>query len=49
VERFAAGKLDDDLTMLILEFVGSSLEEGASQHLTGVIRGTAEGGDRDLG
>jgi serine phosphatase RsbU (regulator of sigma subunit)/CHASE3 domain sensor protein len=45
VERFAAGKLDDDLTMLILEFVGSSLEEGASQHLTGVIRGTAEGRD----
>jgi serine phosphatase RsbU (regulator of sigma subunit)/CHASE3 domain sensor protein len=27
VERFAAGKLDDDLTMLIVEFLGAPLEE----------------------
>jgi serine phosphatase RsbU (regulator of sigma subunit) len=49
VERFAAGKLDDDLTMLILEFVGSPLGEGVSQHLTGVSRVTAEGRHRHLG
>jgi serine phosphatase RsbU (regulator of sigma subunit)/CHASE3 domain sensor protein len=35
VERWAAGKLDDDLTMLILEFVGSPLGEGVSRGLTG--------------
>lgn len=28
VERFAAGKLDDDLTMLVLEFQGAPLREG---------------------
>jgi serine phosphatase RsbU (regulator of sigma subunit)/CHASE3 domain sensor protein len=35
VERFAAGKLDDDLTMLILEFVGAPLREAVSPRLTG--------------
>lgn len=30
VERFAAGKLDDDLTMLAIEFQGAPLSEGAS-------------------
>jgi serine phosphatase RsbU (regulator of sigma subunit) len=35
VERWAAGKLDDDLTMLILEFVGSPLGGGVERHLTG--------------
>jgi serine phosphatase RsbU (regulator of sigma subunit)/CHASE3 domain sensor protein len=35
VERWAAGKLDDDLTMLILEFVGSPLGEGVSRGVTG--------------
>jgi serine phosphatase RsbU (regulator of sigma subunit)/CHASE3 domain sensor protein len=34
-ERFAAGKLDDDLTMLILEFQGAPLEERATERLTG--------------
>ncbi|MGH2750816.1 MAG: PP2C family protein-serine/threonine phosphatase [Actinomycetota bacterium] len=31
VERFAAGKLDDDLTMLIIEFQGSPLTQGATE------------------
>ncbi|CAN5594542.1 hypothetical protein BH24ACT26_BH24ACT26_11570 [soil metagenome] len=35
VERFAAGKLEDDLTMLILEFQGAPLGERVSQRLTG--------------
>jgi serine phosphatase RsbU (regulator of sigma subunit)/CHASE3 domain sensor protein len=35
VERFAAGKLDDDLTMLILEFQGVPLREGVRERLTG--------------
>ncbi len=34
VERFAAGKLDDDLTMLIVEFVGLPVE-GAPYELSG--------------
>ena len=28
VERFAAGKLDDDLTMLVVEWVGTTIESG---------------------
>jgi serine phosphatase RsbU (regulator of sigma subunit)/CHASE3 domain sensor protein len=35
VERFAAGKLDDDLTMLIVEFEGSPDREGASRRSRG--------------
>jgi len=35
VEKFAAGKLDDDLTMLIVEFQGAPLREGVSPRLTG--------------
>lgn len=36
VERFAAGKLDDDLTMIIVEFQGARLEdEEAPRRLTG--------------
>jgi serine phosphatase RsbU (regulator of sigma subunit) len=35
VEQFAAGKLEDDLTMLILEFQGVPLREGAPQRLRG--------------
>jgi sigma-B regulation protein RsbU (phosphoserine phosphatase) len=31
VERFAAGKLDDDLTMLIVEFEGAPTEQGSGQ------------------
>jgi serine phosphatase RsbU (regulator of sigma subunit)/CHASE3 domain sensor protein len=33
VERFAAGKLDDDLTMLIVEFLGAPLEETSEKGL----------------
>jgi serine phosphatase RsbU (regulator of sigma subunit) len=35
VERWAAGKLDDDLTMLILEFVHSPLGEAVPRRATG--------------
>jgi serine phosphatase RsbU (regulator of sigma subunit) len=36
VERFAAGKLDDDLTMLVVEFVGApSAEEAPAEQLAG--------------
>jgi serine phosphatase RsbU (regulator of sigma subunit) len=35
VERFAAGKLDDDLTMLIVEFQGAPVREGVVERLTG--------------
>jgi serine phosphatase RsbU (regulator of sigma subunit) len=35
VERFAAGKLEDDLTMLILEFEGVPLGEGVARRSTG--------------
>ena len=36
VERFAAGKLDDDLTMLVIEFQGSPLSDAADdEELTG--------------
>jgi serine phosphatase RsbU (regulator of sigma subunit)/CHASE3 domain sensor protein len=37
VERFAAGKLDDDLTMLVIEFQGSPLSDDAAdeEELTG--------------
>ncbi|MDQ4059355.1 MAG: SpoIIE family protein phosphatase, partial [Actinomycetota bacterium] len=37
VERFAAGKLDDDLTMLVIEFQGSPLPDDAAddEELTG--------------
>ena len=35
VERFAAGKLDDDLTMLVVEFLGDPLATGAGAELTG--------------
>jgi len=35
VERFAAGKLDDDLTMLIVEFEGASVPQRASQRRRG--------------
>ncbi|MFN2490592.1 MAG: PP2C family protein-serine/threonine phosphatase [Actinomycetota bacterium] len=35
VERFAAGKLEDDLTMLIVEFHGEPLGERVSRRLTG--------------
>ena len=35
VERFAAGKLDDDLTMLIVEFQGAAVRERASGGPTG--------------
>jgi serine phosphatase RsbU (regulator of sigma subunit) len=34
-ERFAAGKLDDDLTMLMLEFEGAPLQEREPERLTG--------------
>ena len=33
VERFAAGKLDDDLTMLIVEFLGAPVEEASEKGL----------------
>lgn len=35
VEGFAAGKLDDDLTMLVVEFRGAPLWEGVGEKLTG--------------
>ena len=35
VERFAAGKLDDDLTMLVVEYLGAPVGRGASAKLTG--------------
>jgi serine phosphatase RsbU (regulator of sigma subunit)/CHASE3 domain sensor protein len=35
VERFAAGKLDDDLTMLVVEFQGAALREAVTEELTG--------------
>jgi len=35
VERFAAGKLDDDLTMLVVEFQGIAVPEGSMQVQTG--------------
>jgi serine phosphatase RsbU (regulator of sigma subunit) len=35
VEGFAAGKLDDDLTMLIVEFQGAALGEAVSGGRTG--------------
>jgi serine phosphatase RsbU (regulator of sigma subunit)/CHASE3 domain sensor protein len=35
VERYAAGKLDDDLTMIIVEFTGAPLGDGADRRLTG--------------
>lgn len=35
VERFAAGKLDDDLTMLIVEFEGAPAGDAARDKLTG--------------
>jgi serine phosphatase RsbU (regulator of sigma subunit)/CHASE3 domain sensor protein len=35
VERFAAGKLDDDLTMLVVEFLGAPVGRGAGAELTG--------------
>jgi serine phosphatase RsbU (regulator of sigma subunit) len=35
VERFAAGKLDDDLTMLIVEFEATRVGEGVPGRLTG--------------
>ena len=35
VERFAAGKLDDDLTMLVVEFQGAALREAVTDELTG--------------
>jgi serine phosphatase RsbU (regulator of sigma subunit)/CHASE3 domain sensor protein len=35
VERYAAGKLDDDLTMIVLEFQGAPLGDGADRRLTG--------------
>ena len=35
VERFAAGKLEDDLTMIIVEFQGATLEDEAPRRLTG--------------
>ncbi|HEY7874555.1 MAG TPA: PP2C family protein-serine/threonine phosphatase, partial [Actinomycetota bacterium] len=31
VERFAAGKLDDDLTMLVIEFLGVPQEDAAAE------------------
>ena len=35
VERFAAGKLDDDLTMIVIEFQGARLGEDVPRRLTG--------------
>ncbi|MGH2820450.1 MAG: PP2C family protein-serine/threonine phosphatase [Actinomycetota bacterium] len=35
VETFAAGKLDDDLTVLVIEFRGAPLREGVGENLTG--------------
>ena len=35
VERFAAGKLDDDLTMLVVEFLGAPVGGDAGAELTG--------------
>jgi serine phosphatase RsbU (regulator of sigma subunit)/CHASE3 domain sensor protein len=35
VERFAAGKLDDDLTMLVIEFIGAARPDGAPDALSG--------------
>jgi serine phosphatase RsbU (regulator of sigma subunit)/CHASE3 domain sensor protein len=35
VERFAAGKLDDDLTMLVIEFIGAARSNGAPDALSG--------------
>ncbi|MDQ3986348.1 MAG: SpoIIE family protein phosphatase [Actinomycetota bacterium] len=35
VERFATGKLDDDLTMIVVEFQGARLGEDAPRRLTG--------------
>ena len=35
VERFATGKLDDDLTMLIVEFQGAAVGEAVSRRPTG--------------
>jgi serine phosphatase RsbU (regulator of sigma subunit)/CHASE3 domain sensor protein len=35
VERYAAGKLDDDLTMIIVEFMGAPLGDRADRRLTG--------------
>jgi serine phosphatase RsbU (regulator of sigma subunit) len=35
VERYAAGKLDDDLTMLVVEFLGAPVARGAGVKLTG--------------
>jgi len=35
VERFAAGKLDDDLTMLVVEYLGAPVGRGAGTKLTG--------------
>lgn len=35
VERFAAGKLDDDLTMIIVEFQGAETTEEVPRRLTG--------------
>jgi serine phosphatase RsbU (regulator of sigma subunit) len=35
VERFAAGKLDDDLTMLVVEFLGAPVGRGTGAELTG--------------
>ncbi|MDQ3660720.1 MAG: SpoIIE family protein phosphatase [Actinomycetota bacterium] len=35
VERFAAGKLDDDLTILVVEFLGAPMGRGAGAELTG--------------
>jgi serine phosphatase RsbU (regulator of sigma subunit)/CHASE3 domain sensor protein len=40
VERFAAGKLDDDLTMLVIEFQGAPLAERASDESQPVGRVT---------
>jgi serine phosphatase RsbU (regulator of sigma subunit)/CHASE3 domain sensor protein len=35
VERFAAGKLEDDLTMLIVEFAPATVREAVTEELTG--------------
>ena len=40
VERFAAGKLDDDLTMLVIEFQGAALAQEATDEGQPVGRAT---------
>jgi serine phosphatase RsbU (regulator of sigma subunit) len=35
VEQFAAGKLDDDLTMLVIEYLGTAVPRGSMQVQTG--------------